>query len=58
VWSLLKIRGDSKLWFELYRFLPQEFFADQDEDLGSDQPDKIYLVLLEDDEAIDTFSSE
>jgi len=49
---------DPKLWFELYRFLPQEFFADQDEDLGSDQPDKIYLVLLEDDEAIDTFSSE
>jgi hypothetical protein len=49
---------DPKLWFELYRFLPQDLFENQDEDLGSDQPNKIYLVLSEDDEEIDTFSSE
>ena len=49
---------DAKLWFELYRYLPQEMYESQDEDLGSDAPEQFYLTLSEDDEVIETFSNE
>ncbi len=49
---------DPQLWFELYRYLPPELYENQDEDLGSDLPDQIYLVLSEEDEQIDSYSSE
>jgi hypothetical protein len=53
-----KASPDIKIWFELYRYLPSDFYESQDEDLGSDQPDHIYLVLnTEDEEAIDHYSS-
>ena len=49
---------EPNLWFELYRYLPEEMYESQDEDLGSDQPNQIYLVLSEDDEPIDSFRDE
>lgn len=49
---------DPQLWFELYRYFPEDLYENQDEDLGSDQPDQVRLVLLEDDEQIDSYTND